>query len=141
MNGFKHMQGVEIVNSKKTTVGIVFRRFIKVSGIKFLTEDANPFQVGIHERKKGVNLVPHIHNLSSPLRINEIQEILFIQKGKIRVTFYTAGKKLLARKILTAGDAVLIMREAHQVDFLEDSRIFEVKQGPYPGAKKAKTYL
>ena len=135
------MIGLEKINQKGKSIAIIFRNYIKVKGTKFFTENTNPFQVGIQYRKKGDQVIPHIHRIDSPITIEEIQEILFIQKGKIRLTLYTEKKEILSRKILTSGDAVLLLRGPHQVDFLEDTKIFELKQGPYPGAKKAKIYI
>lgn len=135
------MKGVEPIIDKQQLTAIVFRRKIPVKGVKFMTEDMNPFQVGLHARKKGISLSPHVHKLNKPLVINTIQEILFVQSGKIRVNLYQKCGRRLAQKILNQGDSILLMNGGHGVDFLEDSRIFEVKQGPYPGTEHAKIYL
>ena len=135
------MIGLEAITQKGRSIAIIFRNYIKVKGTKFFTENTNPFQVGIQYRKKGEQVAPHTHRIDSPITIKEIQEILFVQKGKIRLTLYTEGGEILSKKILNSGDAVLLLRGPHQVDFLEDSKIFELKQGPYPGAKKAKIYI
>lgn len=135
------MNGVEDIYSGKKLIAKVFRKSIKVSGVKFFTPLSNPFQVGIHQRMKGLTLSPHVHKLDQPLKIETIQEILFVQKGEIRITFYTKNGKLLTDKILGTGDSVLLIDGGHGVEFLEDSRVFEVKQGPYPGSKSAKIYL
>ena len=128
------MVGLEEINQKGKSLAIIFRNYIRVKGTKFFTEHINPFQVGIQYRKKGDHVIPHTHKINSPIIVNEIQEILFIQKGKIRLTLYSEKKEIIARKILTSGDAVLLLRGPHHVDFLEDTKIFELKQGPYPGA-------
>lgn len=135
------MIGLETINQKGRSVAIIFRNYIRVKGTKFFTENDNPFQVGIQYRKKGDQVIPHTHRIASPIIIKEIQEILFVQKGKMRLILYTEKKEILSKKILNSGDAVLLLRGPHQVDFLEDSKIFELKQGPYPGAKKAKIYI
>lgn len=135
------MLGVENIYSAKKIIAVIFRKNIKLSGVKFFTDASNPFQIGIHHRPKGVSLSPHVHKLTQSLTINAIQEILVVQKGKIKITFYTKKGKNISSKILRLGDSVLLMYEGHGVEFLEDSRIFEVKQGPYPGSKSAKTYF
>ncbi len=135
------MNGVENIHSGKKLIAVVFRNSIKVSGVKFFTESKNPFQIGIHQRPKGLSLAPHVHKLDRSLIIDTIQEILLVQKGKIKITFYTKKGKLITAKILDLGDSVLLMDGGHGVEFLEDSRVFEVKQGPYPGSKSAKIYF
>lgn len=135
------MNGVENIHSGKKLIAVVFRNSIKVSGVKFFTESKNPFQIGIHQRPKGLSLAPHVHKLDRPLIINTIQEILLVQKGKIKITFYTTKGKLITAKILDLGDSVLLIDGGHGVEFLADSRVFEVKQGPYPGSQSAKIYI
>lgn len=135
------MQGVETIKIKGKAIAIIFRNSVRVKGTKFFTDKENPFQVGIQLRKKGDFVMPHIHRVDTPLLIEEIQEILFLQKGKMRVTLYDMEKRLICKKILKSGDAILILRGPHQVDFLENSKIFELKQGPYPGVEKAKIFL
>ena len=47
----------------------------------------------------------------------------------------------IAKKLLIAGDAILLKSQAHSVEFLGNARVFEIKQGPYPGDSHAKHYL
>ncbi len=135
------MRGVEKIHYKKNIIAIVFRRYLSVVDLKFFTNDRNPLQVGIHQRKSGIRLSPHIHRLDNPQIIREVQEVLIVQEGKIRVTLYTKSGKIIGKKILHQGDSILLMKEGHGVDLLEKSKIFEIKQGPYPGTHHAKIYF
>lgn len=135
------MKGIEEVFSKDKLVAIIYRKDIPVDGVRFLTDDNNPFQIGIHSRLKGIKLSPHIHKVDHSFVINSIQELLYVVSGKIRVTFYSHKGEIVGRKILTDGDSVLFISEGHGVDFLENSRIFEIKQGPYPGITHAKIFF
>lgn len=130
----------KILNGK-TLIAVIFRKNIKVEGVKFLTEEANPFQVGIHNRQKGTHLAPHVHRIEKPLIINSIQEILYVIEGKIRVSLYSTKGKKIASRVLASGDSILLVSGGHGLDFIENSRIFEVKQGPYPGFDHAKSFL
>lgn len=122
-------------------IAIVFRADMDIPERLFATTDDNPFQVGFHERKKGTKIPAHLHNCPKPLSISEIQEFLYVAKGTIQLTMMTADKKTIAVKDLHAGDSVLLKSQAHRVEFLDDARIIELKQGPYPGHEYAKTYL
>jgi hypothetical protein len=135
------MDGIEDIYYKKRLIAKVFRANLPIDGVQFFTDELNPFQIGAHKRKKGVSLQPHVHLMEKPVTINVIQELLFVQSGKIQVTIYTTKGRVITSKILTSGDSILLMEEGHGVEFLEDSRIFEVKQGPYPGTTHAKLYL
>lgn len=135
------MQNLEKVIENKKLIAIIIRKNIITDGVKFLTEETNTFQVGIHSRKKGTKLPPHIHKLEKPLTIKTIQEILYVVSGKVKVSLYGTNGKKLRSKILLSGDSILLVSGGHGVNFMEHSRIFEVKQGPYPGVTKAKAFI
>jgi len=126
------MKGVEKIYKGKKLIAIIFRNYIKVDGLNFFTENDNFFQIGAHNRKKGLKLKPHIHNVEEPLIINKVQEWILVQEGKIRVTLYTKKGDVIIKKILSRGDSILLIDEGHGVDFVEDSKLFEIKQGPFP---------
>ncbi len=135
------MKGLEKIYHNKKLVASIFRASINIEGVKFFTDPQNPFQVGFHNRKKGINLDPHIHKIEKPLRIDHIQELLYVQKGKIKVSFYTRQGKLIKKSILSRDEAVLILDVGHGVEIISDAKIFQVKQGPFPGTEHAKIYL
>lgn len=135
------MKGIESVINGRKTLAVVFRNNLKVKELQFFTHDDNDLQVGIHARKKGIKLIPHIHEIKKPLRVKSIQEVLYIEKGKVRVTIYTDSGSVISKKILLKGDSILLISGGHAVDFLENSRIFEVKQGPYSSTVHSKIYI
>jgi hypothetical protein len=131
----------DIIRYKNYPVAIIIRRDIDVEGIKFFTEPENAFQVGLHHRPKGLVLPAHIHKIEHPVTINGIQEVLMVLSGSIRLTLYSRDGKKLGKRILRPMDSVLLISEGHQIEYLEETRMFEVKQGPYPGVKNAKIFL
>lgn len=133
--------GVEPILYKDKEIAIVYRASINVQERKFLTTEDNPFQIGLHERKKGTKIPAHLHNCPKPLSISEIQEFLYVVRGTIHLTMLNVKNETIAVKDLTAGDSVLLKSQAHRIEFLDDARIIELKQGPYPGHEYAKTYL
>jgi len=136
------MDAPEIIKSGKKILAMVFPAKIRVSsGVSFFTAPDNPFQIGMHNREKGTHLAAHIHRLDHPLTINAIQELLVVVSGTIRVTIYTRGGKRKKSVTLTSGDSILLMDGGHSVEFLEDSNVFELKQGPYRGPINAKIFL
>jgi len=135
------MKGVEVILHGGRKLAIIFRSYIQINGVSFLTDPDNFFQVGLHVRDSGVRLAPHVHKMTGAIQVTTIQEMLFIQSGKIRLTFFTTDGRKLSKKILGAGDSVLLMDVGHAVEFLAKTRMFEIKQGPYPGAKNAKIYF
>lgn len=135
------MKGIEPVKYKGQEVACIYRKNIQVADIKFLTRPENFFQIGIHDRTNRIKLPAHTHNCPHPLTVDAIQEVLYVIRGKIRVSIVAENNKLIAKKLLSAGDAILLKSQAHGVEFLGNARVFEIKQGPYPGFKHAKHYL
>ena len=84
-------------------------------------------------REKDYVIAPHVHN--SVLRTVELtQEVLIIQRGKVRVDYYDDNQVYLESRIAYEGDIVFLGYGGHGFTMLEDSEIVEVKQGPYCGA-------
>ena len=78
---------------------------------------------------------------SSPKTINEIQEVLYIEHGKVEVEFYESSGKKIGNAILNSGDTILLLSGGHGFNILEDTKMIEVKQGPYSGVEEDKGYL
>jgi len=135
------MNGTEKIYQKKRLIGIIFRKNLVVNNIEFFTDDASPFQIGAHNRKRGIKLKPHVHYMKKPLIIKSIQEWLLVTKGKILVTLYTKKGKIIEKVTLKTGDSILLIEGGHGVDFLQDSKIFEIKQGPFLDSHHVKIFL
>ena len=101
-------------------------------GIEFFTPDSFSQQLAYMKRPEGYGIPPHVHNKISR-EVHYTQEVLFIRKGKVRVDFYTSGKRYLESRVLTAGDVILLASGGHGFTMMEESEIIEVKQGPYSG--------
>lgn len=110
-------------------------------GVSFYTDEQNPFQIGIHNVPQGKKYDAHYHILDKPITLTVIQEILYIVKGKVKVNLYTKKGKLIDIIVLHKGDSILLIDQAHEIEVLEHTEIFEIKQGPYPGVHFAKVYL
>jgi mannose-6-phosphate isomerase-like protein (cupin superfamily) len=123
------------------TVAQVIRADHQVTNLQFFTPDANPLQVGIHHKQAKIKVAPHVHTAQN-VKISEVHEVFYIIKGKVRLTMYAhqTGKKIRS-VILKTGDSAVHMGEGHGLDFLEETRLFEVKQGPYQGVTTSKVYL
>lgn len=123
------------------TVAQVIRADHQVNNLQFFTPNANPLQVGIHQKKAKIKVAPHVHT-AQQININEVHEVFYVIQGKVRLTMYAhqTGQKIRS-VILKTGDSAVHMGEGHGLDFLEETRLFEVKQGPYLGVTTSKVYL
>ncbi len=132
---------MERIKYKGEEIAIVVRHDYQAEGAEFFTEDANPLQVGLIKYSPGHVITPHKH-LYEAQTIDEMQEVIYIIRGKARLTMYDVEtKEIIKQTELAAGDFLLHKKQAHGFEYLEETVIFEVKQGPYQGSQEAKLYL
>lgn len=107
-------------------------------GSRFYTPNSNPFQVGVHVKQKGMHTNAHYYLKGQTVIENPVQEIFFIDSGRLVMNLYDRDNRhIIVRKELGIGDLLIITGvTAHGVDFLEDTRLIEIKQGPYKEEKK-----
>lgn len=134
------MSQPQIIKHHNIVKAIIIRKNIKVNKVEFFTPKDYPFQIGFHSRKKNTVLKPHLHPIHN-FFITSSQEVLYVLEGKIQVDLYTTKKQLFKKIILRDGDSILFVSGGHGIKFLKQSRVFEVKQGPYVGDELAKIFI
>ena len=90
--------------------------------------------------RKGKIFKPHKHVYKKIERVLP-QESWCIIKGKIKCIFYDIDDKIIAEPILNEGDASFSLDGGHNYLFLEDSKVFEFKVGPYLGQISDKIFI
>ena len=134
------MKNPEHIYYQRQLLAIILRRTRTLGKTTFYSPTLAPLQLGTICKKKGDIIRPHIHN--EPVKTVRItQEVLVIEEGKLRVDLYAPNGKRVYQTILSKGDKIFLAAGGHGFTVIEDTRIFEVKQGPYPGYEKAKKYL
>ncbi len=111
----------------------------EVEGAKFITDHTEEFQIGIMERPAGHQVKPHRHPERSEL-IRNVSEFLYIQEGAAEVTVFDDQWAPLHKQKVAAGDFLVFFRGGHALTMLQETRLIEVKQGPFPGDKEGKEY-
>ena len=109
------------------------------NNINFITNEDDDFQLGFMHRSKGYNIEPHYH-LKNNRSITSCSEVLLIKSGKIKVNFYNTLLTKIDDKILMKGDTIIFLKGGHGFEFIEDSEVIEVKQGPYNGINDKKRF-
>ena len=135
------MQGIERIVSGEQLLAIIVRAQVTTEKkYNFLTDSDAPFQLGINFYRAGDTVPAHFH-LTRDIQLNQIQEVIVIGHGKTRLALYDRKKQKLAETVLAQGDIVLLASGGHGFEILEDTKIVEVKQGPYDGKVKDKLSL
>lgn len=115
----------------------VIRAKTKSMKTKFFSDSKSSFQFGFVSHKKGYIENPHYHRKIKRV-INDCQQVLFVQKGKIKVKFFNEKKKLIKNILIKKGDAINIVQGIHLIKILENSQCITVKQGPFISDKMDK---
>ena len=122
----------EKIVSNNVIIAIIINHEYFNSGITFFTRNDDTQQLAYMNHPKGKKIKPHIHNIIKR-EILFTKEIIFIKSGKIRIDFFTDEKKYICSRVLETGDIILLSSGGHGFEMLEDTEMFEVKQGPYAG--------
>jgi len=101
-------------------------------GTQFYTPGDHTLQVANIHRHGGQVIEPHVHN-PVPRRITQTQEVFIVGEGKMRVDFYDQDRSYVESRILNKGDVYILIDGGHAFQALEETRMIEVKQGPYVG--------
>jgi hypothetical protein len=121
---------VQKIYFQEEILAIIVKAEYQNSGINFITPQNFSQQLGYMFREKGYQIAPHIHR-KIKREIHNTQEVLILKKGKVKINFYNDEKLFLESAIIQTGDIVLLASGGHGFEMIEDSEIFEVKQGPY----------
>ena len=131
---------IEKIEQDGEVLALILRSDYEPEGVNFCTAPSNPLQLGVIKHRQGHKVQPHVHK-DTIKTINKVQEILHIVYGKIEAELYETGGKKFRNVMLSAGDTILLLSGGHGFNILEDSKIIEIKQGPYQGIDKDKKFL
>ncbi len=109
---------------------IIYKKKLE-NGVHFYTSADSLIQIGKLVHPQGHKIKAHKHGPVKIQTTEPLQEVLYIEEGKVKVIFYsTKGQEVFSR-ILTQGDIIFLMNGGHGFEILEKTVMLEVKQGPY----------
>lgn len=123
---------IEQIQHGSRILAIIIHANYLAPGISFVTPNELSQQLAYMNHPKGKIIEAHVHN-PVPREVIYTQEVLFIKKGKLRVDFYDEHQNYFESRILSDGDAILLIQGGHGFEVLEEIEMIEVKQGPYIG--------
>jgi hypothetical protein len=124
------MNSVETLHTDSGIIAIIIRYEFEKDGIEFFTPGEFSQQIGYMKHKAGDTIQEHVHVLHHR-DVNYTQETLVIKKGKVKVNFFNPDKSFFTSRELKTGDVILLASGGHGFEFLEETEMIEVKQGPY----------
>lgn len=121
----------EFARAGENILAIVVRGDEKVDSIEFYSPTDFSQQIGLMRRPANYEVALHSHN-EVERKIMRTQEVLIVRSGLIVVT--VMFDNTIHEFKLKAGDSILLAMGAHKVDFVEESELLEIKQGPFLGS-------
>jgi len=130
---------------KSNIDGSVLARYIPENewgdGLKFYSDDEDFIQVGTWAYSEGKELLAHRHNRVDR-EVFRTQEVVFVYCGSLRADIFDIDDTLLESITAGVGDFIVLLGGGHGYHILkEDTKVLEVKNGPYPGADVDRTRL
>lgn len=118
--------------------GIIYRPEDWKPGLDFLSDPQDFIQVGTWWYPEGKQLQAHRH-VENPRSSNLTQELVYVVHGRLRIDYYDDGKHLVRSEEIRAGDMAIILEGGHGYEILEDdTKVIEVKNGPFVSVEKDK---
>ena len=75
-------------------------------------------------------------------KIETPAEIVFVLKGAVQVDIYDFSNNKIDSVIIKQGGVIILLNGGHGFKILEDdTKVVEVKNGPYFGNEKDKTWI
>jgi cupin fold WbuC family metalloprotein len=126
------MENIEKIMDEGEIIAVVVRKKAKLKGVNFFTPLDFSQQLGLLVHEKGKIIKAHKHK-HIKREIFLTQEVLVVLEGKVKIDLYNEKHQKIKSIIITPGDTILLASGAHSIEIMKDSKIIEVKQGPYAG--------
>jgi hypothetical protein len=132
---------MEVITDSAETLAIIRRAADWAPGLTFCTPDHLFVQVGCWHYPAGKMLRAHAHK-AHPRVADKTQEAVLVLSGSMKVFLFSSRKERLTEFVLHAGDFAVLANGGHGYEILEDNtRVFEVKNGPFVSVEKDKELL
>jgi hypothetical protein len=130
----------EVHSADGKLIAIIIKNDFNKDGINFISKSDFPLQLGINSYPRGSKIKPHVH-IDKETVIKNLQEVIYIKKGRVLVDLYDFNKILFKTCELSTGDLIFFVSGGHGFDILKDTAIIEIKQGPYFGKEQDKVMI
>ena len=126
------MDGIEFLVDGEDVLALIIRATVMPEKTTFVTPDSFTQQAGFVVYPSGGDIPAHDH-LPIHRELVGTAETLFVRKGRVEARIYNRQRQLFATRELSTGDVLMLVNGGHGFTMLEDTVLFEVKQGPYTG--------
>ena len=123
---------VEPVHDGARLVALIVRAEAGAPRTQFLTPPGLTQQAGFVVHPAGGEIPRHVH-VPVERRVTGTPEVILVREGLLEADLYSEARDYLGTWFLAPGDILLLASGGHGFRCLDDTVLFEVKQGPYTG--------
>jgi len=123
---------MNIKDESGNVLAVLLKSDYDKKGISFFTPDDYSQQLAYMHHPEGYEIQAHAHN-EVKREILMTKEVLIIRKGKLRCDFYSDRREYIKSIVVTDGDVLLLASGGHGFTCIEETEMYEIKQGPYAG--------
>ena len=122
--------GMEIRDRKNNLLALIIRKNEIVKDKYFATENNYDFQLAAFNLKNKAVIERHIHNEQNR-NIKTTSEVLIVLEGELRIEIFDYELDLVETVNIFQHDTIALLGGGHGIDVKQDTKLIEVKQGPY----------
>ncbi|MFA5283603.1 MAG: hypothetical protein WC366_03785 [Bacilli bacterium] len=109
-----------------------------VPGLGFFSNDNDFIQVGTWFYNAGKQLANHVHYEFDRVA-KRTYETVHMVNGSMKVRLYTLEKVFVTDFVISKGETLILLESGHGYEILEeDTKVLEIKNGPFMGVDKDK---
>ncbi len=118
------------IESDGKRFGYIVHTYEVHSGVNFFGKEDDYLQSAVMLRTIDEPVLPHFHNRIER-QVLGTSESIFLCSGSAIVHFYNEKNESIGKFSVFEGDLIVFIDGGHGIDFLESSKLIEIKQGPY----------
>jgi hypothetical protein len=124
--------GAETVHANGEVIAYVMRAELRPEQTAFVTPDEATFQAGFVVYPAGGEVARHVHR---PVQRSIVgtAEVISVREGRCQADLFDSQRRHVSTVTLERGDVIVLLGGGHGFRMLEDTVLFEIKQGPYTG--------
>ncbi len=103
-----------------------------INDSSFPSPEKAAFQFGVGVVSKEKVLKPHVHKRVERV-LDTTSEFLFVLHGEISIKIYGEDGLFIEKIVLNKNECLLQLIGGHAITIKENTKYFELKQGPYFG--------
>ena len=132
---------MEFIKQNDRVLAIIHRASDWTPGLNFCTPDEMFIQAGCWFYPAGKKLASHFHK-ENERTVTRTQKLTYVVNGSMKVTIYSDQRKVMKEFVLSAGDFAVFAYGGHGYEILEDdTKVLEVKNGPFTDVEKDKELI